>query len=116
MCSSDPGLGASLGRLGGRLALGGGRLGGRLALVDGRPGGRPRPAGRPTCSGWGPAWAGWEAGQPGSASFFLSLTIFWDLLLVIFSFVLDLLLLIFSTPLWVVIKVDPEYAQGTGMK
>ena len=60
--------------------------------------------------------AGLEAGQPGSASFFLSLTIFWGLLLVIFSFVLDLLLVIFSTPLWVVIKVDPEYAQGTGMK
>ena len=60
--------------------------------------------------------AGWEAGQPGSASFFLSSTICRDLLLVVFSFDLELLLLIFSTLLWVIIKVDREYAQGTGMK
>ena len=60
--------------------------------------------------------AGLGAGHPVSASSFLFLSILLGLLLVIFSIILDLLLLIFPTPLWVIIKVDPEYAQGTRMK
>ena len=76
--------------------------------------------------------AGWEAGclwlwsglQPGfgrladrpsgwlSLFFVLRqfLAMFSELLLGIFSIILRLLLLIFSTPLWVVTKVVPEYA------
>ena len=102
-------------------------MGLRLAPVELRPGRRPRPAGRPVASGgwpaWSPAWAGWEAGGLGRvagleaglavfASFFFSLSILWGLLLVTFSIILDL----FSTPLWVIIRLDPEYTQGTGMK
>ena len=82
--------------------------------------------------------AGWEAGclwlwsglQPGfgrladrpscwlSFSFVLLqlLAMFSELLLGIFSFILRLLLLIFSTPLWIVLKVVPEYAKSLRMK
>ena len=110
------------------------RVAGLEAGSDGgaaRPVGRSGPVGRPAASGgspaWGPAWAGleagrlwWEpglgAGHPVFASFLLFLSIFLDLLLSIFSIILDLLLVIFLTPLCAIIRVDPEYAQDTGMK
>ena len=60
------------------LGAGLGRAGGRLSLAGGRP---------------------LEAGRSGFAFFTFSLTFFLDLLLVIFSIILDLLLLSFSTPL-----------------
>ena len=67
-------------------------------------------------AGLGPGLGRLPAGQLVSASSFLFLSIFLGLLLVIFSITLDLLLVIFFTPLCAIIRVDPEYAQGTGMK
>ena len=128
-----------------RLAQAGLRPGGRPRPA-GRPAGSGGcPACRPAQAGWeagGLRWvvgweagglgrvAGWEAGQywrgagrgaglgrAGGRPACLRLL----LLLVVHPLgsslgTISTILFIFSTPWWVFIRVDPEYAQGTGMK